>query len=437
MDKITDANKFIKQNERLLNLLRFYRGIDRAELSRKLQLSMPTIYKSIDDLNCINVVDKTESSVLLNNKFGILVGISIGTSLCKIVLLGFDFQLLESESFLQYKEIICKKICENLNNDELLKQCVNDKSKNYIYLKTPNTFSSLKNVINNVFECLQLWVENENLNIISIGISCTGIINKKTQTILDAYNLNYLSNRTLDSLIYPDKQAFFTNNDIYVSLVQNSNAAVVAEKIYLNQINSPYKNKENIVALYFGVGTGAGIYLNQLHEGTSGHAGEVGHTKAPICETSENISRYKELIDSGKIDECCACGCNDCYDYKIRSYVFEKTAKEFCDMSADEIRDYLKKEPSKSKLLGEYWGNMINIITSWLDVDLVIFTGKIYKSMGLLLNHIDTIRDESPLKFNRNDCTILVSDYGSLAPSIGAAIYAYHKKYNLELSWNY
>lgn len=38
------------------------------------------------------------------------------------------------------------------------------------------------------------------------------------------------------------------------------------------------------MALYLGVGIGAGIYLNQLYSGVSGYAGEIGHTKAPMYE---------------------------------------------------------------------------------------------------------------------------------------------------------
>lgn len=38
------------------------------------------------------------------------------------------------------------------------------------------------------------------------------------------------------------------------------------------------------MALYLGVGIGAGIYLNQLYSGASGYAGEIGHTKAPMYE---------------------------------------------------------------------------------------------------------------------------------------------------------
>ena len=108
---------------------------------------------------------------------------------------------------------------------------------------------------------------------------------------MDAHNLNFLTNRTLNSLIFPDKKLFFEKNNIYLSLVQNSNAAVIAEKIYLNKKSSPHKNKQNIIAIYVGLGMGAGVYFNSLYEGSSGNPGECGHTKAPICESDEEIQR--------------------------------------------------------------------------------------------------------------------------------------------------
>ena len=437
MGSTKNDNRFIKQNERLLNYLRFYDGIDRSELSRKMQLSMPTIYKSIDELSSINIINKNDSSISLNNGYGTFAGISIGTSLCKVVLLGFDYSPLDAADFLYYKNFIYKYIKNNLHNDTLLEQCMSDKERNYIYFGTPKTFPELKNTLNSIFDCIKYWAENEELNVISIGISCTGIINNKTQTILDAYNLNYLSNRTLDSLVFPDKQSFFESNNIFVSLIQNSNASIIAEKVSLNQSKSQYRDKTNIAALYLGVGLGAGLYLDKLYEGANGYAGEVGHTKSPYCNLPNSQDYYENLIENKLLDSHCTCGCSDCYDYKIRTYVFEKTVKEFCDMSADEMRQYLHNNPSNAKLFGEYLGNMINTLTAWLDLDLIIFTGKIYKSMDLLLNYIDTVRDQSPLRFNRNDCTILVSNLGSKSPAIGAAIYAYHKKYELDLSWNY
>ena len=80
---------------------------------------------------------------------------------------------------------------------------------------------------------------------------------------------------------------------------------------------------------------------------------------------------------------------------------------------------------------------MINTLTNILNIDLIIFTGKFYKTMDSLYNSIVSVQDQNQLKFSRNDCTLLTSVYGSLAPSVGAALYAYHKKYNIELRWDY
>lgn len=429
--------KIIKQNEKLLNLLRFNKGIERAELSRRLQLSMPTIYKFIDELTNDKLINKNDNGLSINNNYGILVGISIGSSLCKIVFLNHSFSKLNFEEFSSYKKSISSKIMSIINDKSLLSKCKDDNSKNYVYFKTPSTFSELKSILDSLFDCLKNYMIKDNINIFSIGISCTGIINSATQTILDAYNLVYLSNRTLDSLILPNTQSFFQERNVQISLIQNSSASVIAEKIYLNHYLPIYKNKKNIIAVYFGVGIGMGIYLDKLYEGTSGYAGEIGHIKAPDLEDDVNNEYYEKKIEEGIIDRFCTCGHKDCFDYKIRTYVFEKSAEAFCEMSADEIRKYLETHPEKAQLLGSYLGYMANMLTSLLNVDMIIFTGKLYKSMDLIINYIDKIRDESPLTFNRNDCKILNSIEGSLSPAIGAAIYSYHKKYNLNLSWDY
>lgn len=436
MEYIKDFNKIIKQNQHILNLLRFYKGIDRSEISRRLQLSMPTVYKAVDELDNLNIINKGDNNISINDEYAYLVGISIGSALCKICFLDVSFNILDTDRFGKYKEIICKNLEGIIEDKELLLKCKNDKSKNYIYFKTPTQFSELKNILDCLFQFIQSSIEENLFNVLSIGISCTGVINSKTQTILSAHNLDYLDNSTLETLIFPDKQKYFHDNQIYICLLQNSDASVIAEKIHLYQTNSIYKSKKNIISLYLGVGIGAGIYLNGLYNGTSGYAGEIGHTKAPMYE-----ERYcvKKENDSISIDQNCTCGNEDCYDYKMRTYVFEMNKEMFSDLSSDQIRDYLRSSGNqdKAQLFGMYLGNMVNSLTSLLDVDLIIFTGKFYKCMDLLYNSIVSVQDQNKLKFSRNDCTLLTSTYGSLAPSIGAAIYSYHKRFDLELAWDY
>ena len=432
-----DIYKILKQNEHLINYLRFYKDIDRSELSRRLQLSMPTVYTATDILNEHHIILKDKNAISLNKSYGILVGISIGSSLCKISFLNFDFSPLDTQAFSEHKTALYQKIYSIISDHDLLDKCIHSTEKNYIYLKTPGIFSELKAVLNSVFEYIQYCIENNILNVLSVGISCTGIINSKTKTIMSASNLSYLNNLTLDTLIFPDKQLFFSANNIYVDLIQNSDASVIAEKTDLLLSNHIYKSSKNIIALYLGMGVGAGLYLGQLYSGTSGYSGEIGHLCAPCCESPKDIQESHTDIQQQFIDSCCTCGMTDCYDYKIRSYVFRKSAKEFCDMSSIEIKNYLNDNPEKAQLLGKYLGHMVTTLTSLLNIDLVVFTGKFHESMDLLINHIDATRDESSLKLSRTDCKILSSTYGSQAPSIGAAIYAYQKKYDLEMSFEY
>lgn len=438
MTYINIVDKVIRQNNNILNLLRFYNGIDRSEISRKMQISMPTVYKAISEMRDLGIIkkDSNDNSVSINNEYAYLIGVSIGSSLCKISFLNLSFNMIGVDEFEKYKIAICKKIENVITDKKLLLKCMNDDSKNYVYFKTPTQFSELKDTLNCLFEFIQTSIEEHLFKVLSIGISCTGVINSNTQTILNAYNLEYLDDSTLDTLIFPDKQKFFNNNQIHVYLVQNSDASVIAEKINLYQTDSLYKNKKNVVALYLGVGIGAGIYLDRMYFGASGYAGEIGHTTAPMYEEKYLLVKSNE---AGILDKNCTCGNEDCYDYKMRTYVFETNKKLFSDFSADQICDYLKNEKNqdKAKLFGAYLGNMVNSLTSILNVDLIIFTGKFYKCMDSLYNSIVSVQDQNKLKYSRNDCTLLTSTYGSLAPSIGAAIYSYHRRFDLELAWDY
>lgn len=439
MNYINDVHKALKQHAHTLNLLRFYRGIDRSEMSRKLQLSMPTIYKSIDELSSLGIINKSENSVSLNSNFAYLIGISIGSALCKVSFLDMSFNLLDENEFAKYKMDICERIESTIEDAEydasLLQKCKEEIHKNYVYFKTPNHFYELKNVLNGIFGYIQECITKELYQVLSIGVSCTGVINYRTQTILSAHNLEYLNDSTLDTLIFPDKQQFFSANQIFVSLVQNSAASVIAEKIDLYQNDSAYKHKQNVISLYLGVGVGAGIYLNRMYSGTNGYSGEIGHTKAPVCDM-ENVDICSEE-EKQKLDKTCTCGNEECFDYKIRTYVFGKNKDEFCDMSSETMKKYLEEHPDKAKLLGTYLGHMVNILTSLLDIDLIIFTGKFYKFMDLIYNDIVLVQDKNKLKYSRNDCALLTSGKGSLSPAIGAAIYAYHKGFGLDLSWDY
>lgn len=423
-------DKTVVQNNKLIDLLRFYKEKEKVDIAQKLDISMPTLYKALDELRKKKIIIETEKNfVEINKEYGTIVGLSIGSSLCKIVFLHFDYTIFTVDEFTEFKELIRNNPLKiSLQTNE-----TDDNSFDYICFNTPkNDFEMLKDMLDFIFGVLVSFIKQKKLNVISIGISCTGIINESTKTIVQSHNLDYLTDRTLNNLIFPDKLSFFDASGISLSFMQNSNASVIAEKTFLYLQDSLYKSKKNIVSLYYGVGTGAGFILNNVYfNGTSGFAGEIGHINAPTLPDKEpynSIELPKEL---------CTCGNENCFDHVMRQNVFKTSFDEFSDWSSEDIYKYLYENPDSGEILGFYFGNMINMITSILNVDLIVFTGKITKSIPLILNSIVKIQDSNPSRFSRKDCNIITSDLGSLSPSVGVAIYSYYEKLNLPCQWNF
>ena len=433
------------QNHRLIDVLRYYKGIDKTTLAKQLKISMPTLYKILEDLKNNEIIE--ENGIQLNKKKSTFVGISIGSAQTKLIFSHTDFSIFSKTEFEYYKN----EIESSLSNKEI---CVKKTESNnsidfdYIYFQTPNThndieklndFEKLKDALNIIFNCLVSFVEEGKLNIVGVGLSCTGIVNIKKQKIVQCHNLPYLDDTTLEGLIFPDIQEKFKRNGIDICLLQNSNAAVLAEKVFLYRNDSDYKYRKNVVAIYMGVGIGAGFLLdNSLFVGTTGFSGEIGHISAPELpkEYEEICKELHKKYTNRSIDKGCTCGKTDCYDFAIRTKVFLSSTKEMAEETSKSIESYLRENDGAQKILGFYLGNMVNMLTSMLNVDLIVFTGKIAQSMPLLFNHIAKIQDKNLLKFSRNDCAVIKSEYGALSPAIGSAIFSYYHKYSIDCEWN-
>lgn len=86
--------------------------------------------------------------------FSYLVGISIGSGLCKISFLDFGFNLLSPDEFRAYKIDLGNEIKKCLCNQELILECLGDDARNYIYFKTPENFAELKKII----DCILTYI---------------------------------------------------------------------------------------------------------------------------------------------------------------------------------------------------------------------------------------------------------------------------------------
>ena len=413
----------ITQHANLIQVLRLHPGLDKNSIAEKNNVSAPTVYKALEDLRKREIIYNDDS---VNPNIGQFMGISIGATVCKIVFLNFDFKEFPINCFK-------KELQKSFNNKSIVED-LNDIC-NYIYFKTPTSFSELKEYLNVVLEKIKIFIEESKLNLLAIGISSTGIVDEKNQIIYQSHNLPYLEKRNISDFFYIDKKDFLRNNNIPFFLIQNSTASIISEKNNLYTSNPEYSNSKNIASIYLEYGLGAGFIVDgKLFTGENGYAGEIGHTPTP----ASLLYKFKDFIDKIGFDtnSKCVCNCIGCLDHIMRSVVFNKSKINFKDMNSNEIRNFLESNPEQAQFLGTLLGYITNMLAAILNINLVVFTGKLYKSTDLLYKYIEQTTDESNLKFNRGDCKIYTSDKGTLSPALGAAMYSYYKKYSSSLDWN-
>lgn len=434
----------IFQNQKLIQVLRLHPSLDRIKIAEKVNISSPTLYKTFDELKRNGILNDDN---MIEPSFGTFVGFSIGTSVCKIVFLHFDFSIFKCNEFNPFRErfvdLFEQKMRElNISDKENIIKFNSNPNNNYIYFQTPTEFNTLKHYFDAICSGLIEFVENNQLHIISIGVSSTGTIDRFNQTICEAHNLEYLAKRSIDNLFYPDKNDFFRRQQIGVYLVQNSAAATIAEtfELYQRTDNSTLLNSKSIATVYleYGIGTGF-VFDGKLFSGANGYAGEIGHI--PI---SNNVLEKITNKDANTLFENknCSCGASDCIDNVIRCFVFsandddKDTTEKFKNMGSTAISEYLKEDHTKARALGLILGYITNLLTAILNIDLVIFTGKLYRSFSELEKYIYEALDDNHLKYNRSDCNIHISKIGTLAPAIGAAIYSFYSKIESDLNWD-
>ncbi len=455
-----NEKKLIKNYGELIEAKRLFTDMDNKQIASRIDMPLPSLYRAYNLLRENNILTQSDT---INPDFGSFLGISIGASICKVVIISMDFRSYEKKQIIEYLLSVCEGLIARIPKDQeieripkdqeneqednrsLIEVCrdnlenASDTKQNYVFFDTPSTLSVLKNCIDFIIE--ESLKEGFQFKIKGVGISTTGLVDHTRNEIVTASNLKYLEKQDVETLLYPELYKRLEERNIHVSLIQNTNASLLYEKTNLYQdVNlSKYRDLKNVASLYFGVGLGVGLCLNgRLYYGSNGFAGEIGHI--PALEFEKELSDYAEICDSKVIgDERCTCGREKCYDHKIRKYVFRTAASEFKGYSTDKVISLLtpntdeKKE--RFKLFGQYLGGIISYLINTLNLDLIVLSGKLYKMDYELLDYINMALDDYCITSSRKQCSIIKASSGTLSPAYGAAIYSYYDHYGLTPTW--
>lgn len=409
------------ENRDILNLIRCYPGIEKTLLAKQLNIAFKTLSKQLEFLSSEGFIQEEPRLKITEQKF-YMCGISVGGSHCKIVLVDADFKVLTKEVF--------NDICEEYSifNQSFFSLKENTTEYGYKYFETPDDEVTLEIYINDIInDIVKLYDLSQNANnllppIISVGIALTGSIDAERQIIVRSHNIDYLRNISREMLLKPEVLQNLKKRNIEFVIDHNAKAMGICEKFSLYHIdndNFEYRYKKNIACLYLGSGIGCGLIINnRLIRGCRNFSGELGHIQVP---------RYPDFIGDS-IDEVCTCGARNCLEHLIIHDVFQMNRNSFrkatSEMILSQIEDLEKNNNEefvkRMKILGYYIGWAVDSITKLLNVGLIIFSGKMTCFISKAWSYIKPTVGELDYAFL--DCSMILSKYGALAPSIGAAI---------------
>ena len=425
---MNDVISQLKNNNKLINIIRCYPQISKAALAVYLKVSWPTVSTNIEVLRKSNILSAS-SPLLINPDFAHMIGISVGSAQTKLTIIDMNFSPISSEKFgrvLSDLDIFCDA---REYMDENRKEITN-----YIFFQTPDNLFELQTKLDDIIADIIKLVEKQDqfhMNIISIGIAFTGAIDNVTKKIVKSHNLEFLSDKPLNTIIYPNRLDFFDQKGINIYIDNNSNTSVVAEKYNMynpESTNYKYRDKKNMLILYLGAGVGAGmIFNNSLYHGATNFVGELGHLELPPYPA----------IEFKAVESCCSCGSSECLDYRIRNDVFEMTKAEFSELTSANIKNYLMDNPKKFEIFTYYIGKVTNLLINLLNLDLIVFTGKFKEIADYMWPLLYKYINANKLSYIANECELKSSSLGPTAPSIGVAICAYFDKLGEDINWNF
>ncbi|MDF1507942.1 ROK family transcriptional regulator [Robertmurraya sp. DFI.2.37] len=242
----------------VLQCIRTYQPISRAEIAGKLNFSKPTVSILVDELvqeNWIHERGIGESSsqggrrpiqLYFNEKAAYVIGVDIGGTKVKVA--------------------------------------ISDLSGNIICLRAFNTKKHLEQLMKMLYGEIFDMMEQSQIaeeSVLGMGVGVPGIVETETGVVLEAPSLNWIR--------YP----FLTESERYFSFpvyVDNDvNVAVLGEQ----WLGSAQK-KDNVLFIAVGTGIGSGIIIhNQLYRGASYAAGEIGYL---VTDKNDMKKEFKPIF---------------------------------------------------------------------------------------------------------------------------------------------
>ncbi len=453
-----DSLSLLSRHNSILDTIRHSDIFDVKSISQNTNISWPTVKASLDTLLEKKVIlanDDASKKYIINKSFCYSLGIAIGATETKIVLIDLSLMPADVKEHPEINEFITaieNKIGESSESD-------------YLCYPTKADYLGIYDFCTSVIDAtLDFFNNHEKMNLFSIGISLPGIIDKNTMEMAFCPNIPSLVGLTVTKLIRSETIVRLNTLKIPFYFCHDTVAATAFEKesLYHPEFgNTQYKDKRNIAVFYLGFGLGSGYIIdNNLVFGASGAIGELGHVELGSFEIkyqndaeqrdskrynlNDNEDNFEDNLDLNTNVAPCDCGSTSCLEHLVRVLVFNSNdISNFKRKTTPyELSEFAKNHPYRYKVLKTLIGKALNITVNMLNVDLVILSGRILNSIPELKSDVEAILNDNCLKASSKYSSII---NGCIRPDIvaaGAAIIAYHKAINIDknstprVNWN-
>jgi predicted NBD/HSP70 family sugar kinase len=366
----------IKTNnkKRIINLLSKERELTKLDISRKLDISVPTVTTIVGELIEEGIVEEAGVATstggrkpviirfLPNSRYSI--GINLEKDYIRAVLTNLDSKIIEET----------KKELTVLTENEIL------------------------DIIKMLIEQLMNFKEDIKDKLLGIGISLPGIINE------DELTLEVATNFRLKNISFKELNSYF---NIPIFLENEANAGAIAEsKLGIA------KDLKNLIYVSITEGVGGGIFIdNGMYKGKDKRAGEIGH----MC-----------IIKNGRQ---CNCGRKGCWETYASNRALIKDYNKKSSETVKSINEIIKRynlgEENAIYVIEEYIDNLAEGIQNLIFIfnpDYIVIGGEISKYSDIFSKKISNKVFNSNEFYKEGDVNILFSSLGDDSNILGAAL---------------
>ena len=372
----------------VLNVLRLYAPVSRAELAAKTNLNRSTVSNIINaliDEGLVLELDTMESKIgrpgialALKPEAGAVVGVEIGVGFVSVILTDFVASVLWRE-WAEFS--LSKAQIEIISEAEkLIDQAIS-------------------------------VAKEKNLPLLGIGLGVPGMVNTQQGELLFAPNLGWRN--------VPLRLMW--NQRFHLPLFVENEANLAALGEYYFGVG---REVDNLIYLSSGVGLGGGLIINgKLFKGGYGLAGEIGH------------------IQRDPAGEMCGCGRRGCWETQVGPRAVLQRVKRSIETDLDNtLAKYVNGDlnnltfnqvvdcalqgdqlcRSALEEVGKYLGTGIADLANIFNPEMVVIGGAFSYGREILLPVLEETLSTETLPAVKKDLRVIFSEHGADACVLGA-----------------